>query len=76
MVAALRNRLEAARLAELDRRRRQFGTLSEDDWAQVDAVTRAVLAKLLHEPTVALKDSAGTARGERLVEALRALFDL
>jgi len=35
-----------------------------------------VLAKLLHEPTVLLRETAGTARGERLVEALRLLFDL
>jgi glutamyl-tRNA reductase len=34
------------------------------------------VAKLLHEPTVVVKDAAGTPRGERLVEALRALFDL
>ncbi len=34
------------------------------------------MAKLLHEPTVAVKEAAGTPRGERLVEALRALFDL
>ncbi len=76
VVAALRSRLEAVRQAELARRRSQFGELSDDDWAQVDAATKAVLAKLLHDPTVALKDAAGTARGERLVESLRALFDL
>ena len=35
-----------------------------------------VLAKVLHQPTVALKEAAGTPRGERLVEALRSLFDL
>ena len=76
VVAALRARLEESRAAELDRRRNQFGGLSEEDWAQVDAVTRSVLAKLVHEPTVLLKETAGTPRGERLVEALRLLFDL
>ena len=76
VVAALRTRMEEVRTAELERRRGQFAQLSEDDWAQVDAVTRAVLAKLVHEPTVLLKESAGTPRGERLVEALRLLFDL
>jgi glutamyl-tRNA reductase len=76
VVAALRSRLESARTSELDRRRSQFGELSEADWAQVDAVTRSVLAKVLHEPSVVLKETAGTARGERLVEALRTLFDL
>ena len=39
-------------------------------------MTRAMVAKLLHQPTVALKEAAGTPRGERLVEALRTLFDL
>ena len=50
--------------------------LSEAEWEQVDAATRAALAKLLHEPTMLLKETAGTPRGERLVEALRILFDL
>jgi len=76
VVAALRARLEESRAAELDRRRNQFVGLSEQDWAQVDAVTRSVLAKLVHEPTMLLKETAGTPRGERLVEALRLLFDL
>jgi len=39
-------------------------------------VTRAMVAKLLHQPSVTLKEAAGTPRGERLVESLRALFDL
>jgi glutamyl-tRNA reductase len=34
------------------------------------------VAKLLHAPTVAVKEAAGTPRGERLVEAVRVLFDL
>jgi glutamyl-tRNA reductase len=50
--------------------------VSDAQWEQIDAVTRAMVAKLLHQPTVALKDTAGTPRGERLVEALRTLFDL
>jgi len=76
VISALRTRLEEVRTAELERRRAKFGELSDDDWEQVDAVTRAVLAKLLHEPTVLLKATAGSPRGERLVEALRLLFDL
>ena len=52
------------------------GEIDDEAWAEVDAVTKAVLAKVLHDPTVVLRESAGTARGERLVEALRALFDL
>jgi glutamyl-tRNA reductase len=76
MVSALRARVEAARGVEFERQRSKHSELSADQWDQVDAVTRAMVAKLLHQPTVALKDAAGTPRGERLVEALRTLFDL
>jgi glutamyl-tRNA reductase len=34
------------------------------------------VAKLLHEPSVRLKEQAGTPRGERNASALRDLFDL
>jgi glutamyl-tRNA reductase len=76
VIAALRQRLEVARAQELERHRSQFGDLDDAQWSRVDAASRTALAKLLHEPTVVLKDTAGTPRGERLVEALRTLFDL
>ena len=41
------------------------------------AVTvEGLVAKLVHTPTVRLKDASGTLRGERLAAALRDLFDL
>ena len=76
IIASLRGRLETLRVAELERHRAQLADLSEEEWDHVDAATRAALAKMLHEPTVLLKETAGTPRGERLVEALRILFDL
>lgn len=76
IVSALRARAEEARQAALDRQRARRSELSDAQWEQVDGVTRSMVAKLLHQPTVALKDAAGTPRGERLVEALRTLFDL
>ena len=42
----------------------------------MESLLRGVVNKLLHEPTVRLKDAAGHARGDRLAEALRDLFDL
>ena len=76
VISALRNRLETIRVAELERRRPQFATLSDEAWSQVEEASRASLAKLLHEPTMLLKETASTPRGERLVEAIRILFDL
>ena len=42
----------------------------------VEAMAKGIVNKLLHEPTVRLKDAAGHAKGDRLAESLRDLFDL
>jgi glutamyl-tRNA reductase len=76
VVSALRARIEELRVRELERHRGQLAGLGERAAQEVDAVTKAVLAKVLHEPTVVLRETSGTSRGERLVEALRTLFDL
>jgi glutamyl-tRNA reductase len=76
IVSALRAQVEDARRAEIEKLRGRRSELSDEQWEQVDAATRAVVAKLLHQPTIALKSAAGTPRGERLTEALRTLFDL
>ncbi len=76
IIGSLRARLESLRITELERHRAQLADLSEEEWEHVDAATKAALAKMLHEPTMLLKETAGTPRGERLVEALRILFDL
>ena len=76
LVAALRARVEELRRAELERHRGRNRHLDAAQWEEVESVVSDVLAKLVHQPTVALKEAAGTPRGERLVEALRSLFDL
>ena len=76
VIAGLRQRLEELLQGELDRHRSRLGSLDEQQRQEVEAVLRDVLAKLAHPPTVALKEAAGTPRGERLVETLRTLFDL
>ena len=42
----------------------------------IEALTRGIVAKLLHEPTVRVKEAAGSGRGELYADALGALFDL
>ncbi|MGH9303406.1 MAG: glutamyl-tRNA reductase [Acidimicrobiales bacterium] len=76
VVSALRARAERLRLAELEHYSGQLCDLAESDRELVETITRRVVAKLLHEPTVRVKDAAGSPRGERLAEALRTLFDL
>jgi glutamyl-tRNA reductase len=76
MIVALRQRAEAVRAAELERFRGRYDDLDPRQLDLVEAVTRGLVAKLLHQPTVVLKDAAGSARGDRLVAALRELFEI
>jgi len=76
LVADLHQRGESVRTAELDRFRARLGELDDRQIDAVEALTKGIVAKLLHDPTVGLKDAAGSPRGERLAEALRDLFDL
>jgi glutamyl-tRNA reductase len=76
LVVALRDRADAIREAELARYTARLADLSPKERAAVEGLTRGIVNKLLHEPTVRLKDAAGTARADRLADALRALFDL
>jgi len=75
LVAALRARIEDLRQSELER---LGGALTDDPAVQatLDAVTRGLVNKLLHEPTIRLKDAAGTARGDLYADALVELFAL
>ena len=76
LVAELRYRAEAIRRAEIERFTARLGALDDDQRAAVEAVTKGILSKLLHTPSVKLKDDAGTPRGERNAAAVRDLFDL
>jgi len=76
LVASLRARGDLVRSGELQRLVARLGDLDDRQRDAVEALAAGIVGKLLHEPTVRLKDAAGTARGERLAEALRDLFDL
>ncbi len=76
VVASLRAACEQVRVEELARIGSRLDRLDADDRAAIEAFSRRLVAKLLHEPTVQVKSAAGSARGERLAEALRQLFAL
>jgi glutamyl-tRNA reductase len=76
IVTLLRAHLEAVRAAELERADAELTGLSAEQRARVEQLTRSIVAKIAHDPTVALRDNSGTDRGQRLVEAVRALFGL
>ena len=76
LITALRGLGEAVRLSELDRYRTTLAGLDPAQREVVDAVTRGLVNKLLHSPTVQVKEAAGTLKGDRLADSLRELFDL
>lgn len=76
LVALLHARAEVVRIAEIDRLQKKLSSLSDEQQQAVDALTKGIVAKLLHDMSVRLKDDAGTPRGERNSAAVRDLFDL
>jgi glutamyl-tRNA reductase len=72
-IASLRARAEEIRAAELAKLR---GRLSEDERRTVESVTAQILNKLLHLPTVRMKEAAVSADGAAYVDVVRDLFGL
>jgi glutamyl-tRNA reductase len=76
LVAQLHERAEAVRVAEVERLTKKLSSMDDDQRGAVEALTKGIVAKLLHDLSVRLKDDAGTPRGERNAAAVRDLFDL
>src|SRR5690606_20395131 len=76
LITSFRDHAEDVRSTELERFQARLADLDDAQREAVDALTRGIVAKLLHGPTVGLKGAVGTPRGERMAEALRDLFEL
>jgi glutamyl-tRNA reductase len=76
LVSALHEQAEEIRRAELSRIESRISELGSPEREAFEVMTKRVVAKLLHAPTVNLKAAAGTAKGEVLADAFRDLFDL
>jgi glutamyl-tRNA reductase len=72
----LRHRTEQLRQEEVERLLRRLGHLSPEDQQAIDALTRSLLNKILHMPTVRLREAVGNGRGTTVLDALRYLFEL
>lgn len=75
-IRQLRDHGESLRQAEVDRALRRLSHLSEDDRQAVEALTRSLMNKLLHSPTVRLRGAAGNGRGLHVLDTVRYLFEL
>jgi glutamyl-tRNA reductase len=75
-IASLRARAEEIREAELQKAESLLGKLDDSQRRAVEAVTAQIVNKLLHLPTVRLKQAAAAADGVLYAEAVRHLFGL
>ena len=75
-IALLRERAEQIRAGELARAESALGRLSESERRLVESVTAGIVNKLLHLPTVRLKEAAAGADGGAYADAVRHLFGL
>lgn len=73
MIRALRERAEAIRRAELERTLARCPELSEREREAIQALSAAIVNKLLHGPITTIK---ATGANRELLQAARELFDL
>ena len=75
-ISALRRRGEDVVLQVLRENESRWQSLSDADRERLETMARAVVSRMLHEPTVRLKAAAGEDDSYRFVHALRDLFAL
>jgi glutamyl-tRNA reductase len=76
-IVDLRQKAEAIRQQELQRTLRYIGDdVDPQTLRHIQLMTRALVNKLLHEPTTRLRKQASNGNAERYAETVRDLFDL
>jgi glutamyl-tRNA reductase len=75
ILVELRKRADEIRKAELEKARRRLGPLTTEQESALEAATTAIVNKILHVPTVQLKELAGNGHAEH-VGLVRKLFGL
>jgi glutamyl-tRNA reductase len=76
VLTEFRGEMERVRERELANALRQLDHLSESDRAVVERLSRSLMNKFLHGPTVRLRAAAANGRGLGIVDAVRYLFGL
>jgi glutamyl-tRNA reductase len=75
-IVSLQDQFETIRQAELERMRGRLGTLTSEQEAAIEALTRGIVNKLLHTPIRSLKSAATGSEITTLVDSFRKIFDL
>ncbi len=76
VLSVWRQRAEALRDAEVQRALRHLGELSPEQQLVVEALSRSLVNKILHTPTLRTRHAAAQGEGERYAEMLRDLWGI
>ena len=76
LVAQLREVVESIRTAEMGRFETALSAMTPEQRELVESISHGIINKMLHAPSVRLREAAGTPQGERLSAAVRDLFSL
>jgi len=76
LLVELRQRADEIRRAEVEKVRRRLGPLNPEQEQALEAATSAIVNKLLHPPTVHLKEMASNGEHAEHVGLIRKLFGL
>ena len=75
-IVALKKRFEDIRKGEIEKALSMMNALNEKDKEAIDAMTKAIINKIVHNPVAHLKKEADKVEGDFYIEAARRLFDL
>ncbi len=75
-IVSLREKLEAIRRAEVERALTRLPQADAETRRVVEALSQAIINKVLHAPTVKLRDSSREGHGRRWTELISELFGL
>jgi glutamyl-tRNA reductase len=76
LIADMRQNAEMIRQIELEKTLRRLGHLTEADRSHIEAMTQALVKKLLHAPTHRLRAEAASPRASEYAAIARMLFNL
>jgi glutamyl-tRNA reductase len=76
LIAQIRQQAEAMRLAELEKTLRRLPNLSEEERSRIEALTNALVKKILGGPLVRLKSKSGSSQSAQITTLTRDLFGL
>ena len=75
-IVSLREKLEAIRRAELDKALGRLPGADEETRRVMEALSQSIVNKVLHAPTVKLRDSSRAGHGHRFIELVSEIFGL